>query len=81
MAENKVNLDTLISYYIHRPLIQGKGYESLPPLYGRIGAESESSFDKDGIQNPIWQERGGGGGGGGGWGEGREVGEWSLVWD
>lgn len=57
MAENKVNLDTLISYYIHRPLIQGKGYENLPPLYGRIGAESESSFDKDGIQNPIWQER------------------------
>lgn len=54
MADNRYNLDTLISKYIHRPII--KSDETLPPLYARVGTENESTFDLDGMKNPIWQQ-------------------------
>lgn len=49
------NLDSIISKYIHRPLIILKGGETLPPLYARIsGAEGETRIDADGIKRPEW---------------------------
>lgn len=47
-----INLDSLISKYIHRPLVS-RGSE-LPPLYARSGNESESTVDLKGIKDPRW---------------------------
>lgn len=61
MADTRYNLDTLVSKYIHRPIIKG---EDLPPLYARTnplgengpGAEYECAADIDGMKNPAWQK-------------------------
>ena len=55
MGVTKINLDNLVSYYIHRPILSGKGTDGLPPLYARSGTESESTYDSEGMKNLIWQ--------------------------
>lgn len=54
MADNKYNLDSIISKYIHRPIL--KASDNLPPLYARTGSESESQSDLEGMSNPLWQK-------------------------
>lgn len=54
MAEKRYNLDTIVSKYIHRPIISLKSGEQLPPLYARIGTEMESSLDLAAAKNPSW---------------------------
>lgn len=51
---NTYNLDTIISKYIHRPIISKNA--DLPPLYARVSGakETESSIDAEGIKNPLW---------------------------
>lgn len=53
MAVSKYNLDQIVSKYIHRPIL---AKEDLPPLYARMGAENETSFDAEGMKNPKWQQ-------------------------
>lgn len=54
MKETRINLDTVISKYIHRPVVK-QGKLSLPPLYARVGSESETNFDAEGMRDIAWQ--------------------------
>lgn len=54
VAEKRINLDNLISRYIHRPVLSNKGGVELPPLYARMGTEMESSLDQIGTKDPSW---------------------------
>lgn len=52
MADGKYNLDAIISKAIHRPAITAR--PELPPLYARIGNESETTIDAAGLKDPTW---------------------------
>ena len=54
MKETRINLDTVISKYIHRPVVK-QGKISLPPLYARVGSESETNFDAEGMRDIAWK--------------------------
>lgn len=54
MADIKYNLDNIISKAIHRPIISKN--EDLPPLYARIGTDTETSYDLEGMKNHLWQK-------------------------
>lgn len=54
MADIKYNLDNIISKAIHRPIISKN--EDLPPLYARIGTDTETTYDLEGMKNPLWQK-------------------------
>ena len=53
MATVKINLDTLISSYIHRPTV--KEDPTKTPLYARVGTEFESPLDARTSNNKFWQ--------------------------
>ena len=52
MADGKYNLDNIISKAIHRPAIKSR--PELPPLYARVGNESESTIDANALKDPVW---------------------------
>lgn len=54
MADIRYNLDTIISKAIHRPILTKTGGLELPPLYARVGVESETEYMSEGTKNELW---------------------------